>query len=231
MWAVYDEVGSTFAVHAADSAYNAHYDRPAVLALAGDVSGLKVLDAGCGPGFYAEELTQRGAEVVALDASATMIDLARDRLGDRATVLQHDLAEPLPFVDAAFDLVVCALVISYVDDRAAVFAEFARVLRPGGRVVVSTQHPTVDWLHHGGSYFAVEVVEEEWTSLRRAVPSWREPLTAFCAAATDSGLLIERLVEPQPAPSMKERWPDDWARLSTAPGFVILKLLKPPAQR
>ena len=61
MWQVYDQIAEFYERHAAESAYNAHYDRPAVLELVGDVEGLDVLDAGCGPGLYAEELLRRGA--------------------------------------------------------------------------------------------------------------------------------------------------------------------------
>jgi SAM-dependent methyltransferase len=141
--------------------------------------------------------------------------------------MSADLNEPLPFADASFDVIVCALVIHYVDDRAAVLSEFRRVLRPAGRAVVSTSHPTFDWLHHGGSYFDTRVEEEVWGSTGASVRSWREPLTSLCAAVGDAGLLIERLVEPLPASSMQDRWPADSERLSREPGFLILKLLKP----
>lgn len=49
LWSAYDAIGTVYQQHAADSAYNAHYDRPAVLAALGPVSGLRVLDAACGP--------------------------------------------------------------------------------------------------------------------------------------------------------------------------------------
>jgi hypothetical protein len=56
---------------------------------------------------------------------------------------------------------------------------------------------------------------------------WREPLTSLCAAVSDAGFLIERLVEPLPAESMRERWPEHWEKLSRKPGFLILRLAKP----
>jgi 2-polyprenyl-3-methyl-5-hydroxy-6-metoxy-1,4-benzoquinol methylase len=158
----YDEMAAAFEAHAVDSAYNAHYDRPAVLALVGDVRGCRVLDAGCGPGLYAEELVARGAEVVAVDGSEAMVALAKQRLGGTAQVLFADLNKALPFADEQFDLVVCPLVIHHLEDRASTLRQFARVLRPGGRVVLSTQHPTSDWLRKGGSYFDVRQEEDVW---------------------------------------------------------------------
>lgn len=69
--AYHDQAGDVFAAHAADGPHNAYTDRPAMLTLAGDVAGLRILDAGCGGGHYAAELVGRGADVVAVDGSAT----------------------------------------------------------------------------------------------------------------------------------------------------------------
>ena len=226
----YDEMAAAYEEHAVDSAYNAHYDRPAVLAHAGDVGGLRVLDAGCGPGLYTEELVRRGADVVAVDGSDAMVRLAERRVGEAAQVLRADLDAPLPFADEQFDLVVCALVIHHVSDRCATLGEFARVLRRGGRAVLSTHHPTADWLRKGGSYFDVRQEEDVWKVEGRTFPVrfWREPLTSLCAAVADAGFLIERLVEPTPEESMRERSPDDWQKLQREPGFLVLRLVKPP---
>jgi SAM-dependent methyltransferase len=166
---------------------------------------------------------------VALDDSSAMVELARQRLGTRAPVVQADLAEPLPFAASEFDLILCALVIHHLDDREACLREFFRVLRPGGHVVVSTQHPTTDWLRKGGSYFETKEEEDIWHRDGAAyrVRFWREPLTAFCAAVSTAGFLIEQLVEPLPAPTMRERWPEHWQKLQREPGFLVLRLVKP----
>jgi len=149
LWSAYDQMGPDFQRHAEGSAYNAQYDRPAVLAALGPVGGLRVLDAACGPGLYAQELVARGAEVTAFDASKTMVDLASKRMAHQARIDHAVLGEPLPYPDGGFDLDVCALAIHYADDRGAAFAEFCRVLRAGGALVISTQHPTTDWLRKG----------------------------------------------------------------------------------
>ena len=75
LWDAYDQMGLSFQQHAEDSAYNAHYDRPAVLAALGPVRGRQVLDAACGPGLYLRELLERGAAVTAFDP-ATIINEA-----------------------------------------------------------------------------------------------------------------------------------------------------------
>src|SRR3954447_2369295 len=83
---MYEPFAAAFELHAEDSAYNAHYDRPAMLELLGDVRGMRVLDLGCGPGFYAEALADRGALVTAFDASPDLVRRARLRVGSRADV-------------------------------------------------------------------------------------------------------------------------------------------------
>lgn len=222
-----DEFAEDFERHAAGSAYNALYDRPAVLELIGEVAGQRVLDAGCGPGLYAEELVARGAEVVAFDHSPKMVDLARNRLGDGAMVRVHDLTDSLDWLeDESFDAALLALVIHHLDDRIAALRELHRVLRPGARLVVSTVHPTADWLRMGGSYYTIEAIEETW-SRGWSVRYWRLPLTATCAEFTRAGFLIERLVEPRPVPDMAQRFPEDYEKLNREPGFINFRLVKP----
>jgi len=227
---VFDEFAEEYERHAVESAYNAWYDRPAVLELMGEVAGQRVLDAGCGPGFYAEELAGRGAEVVVFDHSPKMVNLARNRLGERAMVRVHDFADPLEWLEGeSFDAALLALVIHHLDDRVAALRELYRVLRPGARLVVSTHHPTADWLRMGGSYFTIEPIEETWSGW--PVRYWRLPLTATCAEFTKAGFLIEQLVEPRPVPEMAERFPEHYQKLNREPGFINFRLVKPSQPR
>jgi ubiquinone/menaquinone biosynthesis C-methylase UbiE len=213
--------------HAATSAHNALYDRPATLELCGDVRDQRVFDAGCGPGLFAEAIIHGGArEVVGVDASPTMVELARERVKERATFRVHDLQLPLDWVESAsFDLVAMTLVIHHLDDRPAALRELHRILRPDGALVVSTHHPTGDWLRHGGSYFDVSLIEETWNTGWN-VHYWRMPLTQVAAEFTDAGFVIERLVEPRPLPEMAEQDPDVYDDLESAPGFIAFRLTK-----
>ncbi len=60
---------------------------------------------------------------------------------------------------------------------------------------------------------------------------WREPLSDLCTAATDAGFLIEKVIEPRPAASMRERYPEDYEKLTKEPGFLLLRLFKPGKPR
>jgi SAM-dependent methyltransferase len=224
----WEDFAEDFERHAEAGAYNALYDRPAVLSLMGDVAGLAILDAGCGPGLYAEELVARGATVIGFDASPEMVRLARRRVGAGADFRVHLLGRPLEWLeDASVDGALLALVIHHVDDRVGALREISRVLRPGGFLVVSTHHPTTDWVRLGGSYFDVEKLDEVWHRGWR-VQYWRQPLSRSCDEFAEAGFLIERLVEPRPHPDMAERFPEYYAKLLREPGFIDFRLRKPP---
>jgi SAM-dependent methyltransferase len=99
-----------------------------------EVSPRRVLEVGCGPGEAAERIAALGAEVVALDSSSRMVELARAR-GVDARV--GDVQE-LPFADASFDCALAAWVLFHVPDLDRALVELHRVLVPGGRLVAVT---------------------------------------------------------------------------------------------
>ncbi|MGU3654518.1 class I SAM-dependent methyltransferase [Mycolicibacterium sp. A43C] len=224
----YDVFADEFLVHAQNGLFNAHYDRPACLGLLGDVTGASILDAACGPGLYAAELTARGARVTGFDHSPRMIELARRR-APTAAFRVHDLGQPLDWLsDASIDTVLFALAMEYVDDKVAALREFHRVLRPGGALVLSRLHPTGDWLRHGGNYFTSRVIEETW-SRGWQVKYWLEPLEKTCEDLHHAGFLIERLVEPRPAPAAAAINRDKYDRLCREPtGFIAIRAVPDP---
>lgn len=113
-------------------------ERRLILDLVGEVRGRGVLDVGCGDGDLAVELSKRGARVVGIDASGSVIEAAeRKATASRVGVdFRVAMAERLPFPDEHFDIVVAVTVLCFVDDAAPVFREMARVLRPGGHLVI-----------------------------------------------------------------------------------------------
>ena len=117
-------------------------EEPHVDRLLGDIRGLTVADIGCGTGRHALRFAGRGARVTAVDFSAGMLAKARAKPGaSEVTWVEHDLTSTLPFGEASFDRVVCALVVDHIRDLRAFFAELRRIARPGASVVVSVMHP------------------------------------------------------------------------------------------
>lgn len=123
-------------------------------------AGKDVLDAACGTGYGSRILSDAGAKsVTGVDISAEAVEATAERLGDRGTALAADLRE-LPLEDDSVDLVVSWETIEHVEDGARVIAEFRRVLRPDGLLLISSPNPDVyppGNEHHVHEYRAAEL--------------------------------------------------------------------------
>jgi arsenite methyltransferase len=124
--------------------------RELVRAALGARPGDRILDVGCGPGFYITELLEavgREGAVVGVDISADMLAVAAKRAAGHGNVEFHEAgAASLPVPDASFERAVCVQVLEYVRDVPAALAEMHRVLRPGGRMLVwDVDWSTVSW--------------------------------------------------------------------------------------
>jgi ubiquinone/menaquinone biosynthesis C-methylase UbiE len=201
----YDSFAEAYSAANEVSLLNAYYERPATLALAGDVAGRRILDAGCGSGPLFAALRDRGAIVTGFDKSAGMLDLARRRLGDGADLQVADLGSPLPFPDGAFDDVIASLVLHYLEDWTAPLAELRRVLRPGGRLIACVDHPLQGHplVRPGADYFATYQYSAETTTSSGqsfVLTFWHRPLPAMISAFSTAGFRIAAIDEPLPAP-------------------------------
>jgi len=177
------------------------------------------LDAACGTGRWSAALAARGHRVLGVDSSPDMLGRARERVpgGDfRLGELQA-----LPVGDDAVDLVVCALALAHVPDLGPVLAEFARVLRPGGHLVISDMHPEV--VARGSN----QPVRDADGRPGRLV-SHRHLVGDYLRAALAVGLQVRRcaepvlpVAEPQPdagpptGPGPWESWP--WGLAALVP--------------
>ncbi|MCZ7436553.1 methyltransferase domain-containing protein [Micromonospora sp. WMMC241] len=199
----YDNFADAYAAENENGLFNAYYERPAMLRLAGDVSGRRILDAGCGSGPLSAALRDRGALVTGFDVSAAMVELARRRLGEDADLHVADLGAPLPFPDAEFDDVVASLVLHYLEDWSGPLAELRRVLKPGGRLILSIIHPAIYAIAYPkADYFAVTKYSEDYVMDGRTVwlTYWHRPLHAVADAFAASGFRIVTISEPPPSP-------------------------------
>ena len=220
----YDVLAEAYTASNETSLFNAYYERPAILALAGDVAGRRILDAGCGSGPLFAALRDRGAIVTGFDSSTGMLDQARRRLGDGADLRVADLGRPLPFPDGAFDDVIASLVLHYLEDWTAPLAELRRVLRPGGRLIASVDHPLQGHplVRPGADYFATyQYSIEPTTPGGLMLVLWHRPLPAMISAFTTAGFRIAAIDEPLPAPGTpRELLPDFLKDKPPGSGFL-----------
>ncbi len=227
----YQELAEHYAARVDTKPHNAYYERPAMVSLWPDLDGKRVLDAGCGPGAYAELLHQRGAVVTSIDISERMLELARKRLGPAADLRLADLTRPLSmFQVAEFDVVNAPLCLDYIEDWRSLFFEFRRILKPGGYFLFSCGHPAFDAEYFATNrYFSVEQVECEWKGfgVKIMMPSYRRSLQEVIMPLIDTGFLLEQILEPLPTEQFRQADPRRYALLMHRPGFLCVKARNP----
>jgi SAM-dependent methyltransferase len=231
----YDSFAEAYVASHETSLVHSYYELPAMLALAGDVVGRRILDVGCGSGPLLKALRDRGAIVTGIDKSAGMLELARRRLGedDPADLQVAELGRLLPFPDDTFDDVTASLVLHYLEDWGPALNELHRVLKPGGRFMVSVNHPFAENLWHSRvglepDYFATYNYVTEWTAGGQSalLRFWSRPLHAMTDAFTAAGFRISAVHEPAVAPDTPaELLPDNLGAGRRFLGFLFFVLL------
>jgi ubiquinone/menaquinone biosynthesis C-methylase UbiE len=210
--------------HADRSLYNARYERPAMLSAIGDVTGLRIIDAGCAAGYYAATLGTSAQSVVALDVSPEMIRIVNEKRLPNVEAHVHDLAEPLTWIDdATIDLVVSSLAMHYLASWKATLREFHRVLVLGGRLVMSTHHPAMtDPIVE--DYFEVQLVHDTWTieGKTREITFYHRPMSLIVNELIEAHFDVRRLIEPK----LESQQNDEERKLATRPWFLILEARK-----
>jgi ubiquinone/menaquinone biosynthesis C-methylase UbiE len=164
-------------------------DEAAVHAILADLRAGIALDAACGTGRHSAHLRARGFEVTGVDANRSMLTIAEAKVPD-CDFRVGDLAA-LPVDDDAVDVVVCSLALTHVERIEPVLGEFARVVRPGGSVVLSDIHPAA--LTFGSvAVFPTGRDQLELHYVRSVV----HPVSEYVQAATATGLVVRACREP-----------------------------------
>ena len=215
---------------------------PYILELLDDVQGKRVLDAGCGGGFYSLWLSENGAKVLGIDGSKEMIKIAKRKASSRmldAEFLIGDISD-LRIKDSTFDLVLSTLVLMDMKELDQAVSELARVTGDGGDIVVSVQHPILtsgDWERESGqklfrkldNHFTERQLGAEREKERRERVSCRyyhRPLQAYTQPLLDRGCVLTHLVEPQPHEVYMEFNPREYEDTRGIPHFIVLRFRK-----
>ena len=174
----------------------------------GDVSGLKVLDLGCGEGRFCRQLSDRGAKVTGFDLTQNLLARGKE-LGGGTDYFRGD-AEVMALRSESFDVAVSYVMMLDVPDYRTCIRETARVLKPGGRLFYSNLQayctctpdgwvkdedgnrlymPIDDYSYEHGSWVA-------WGEIR--IANYHRPLAAYMSAFLEVGFRLLRFEEPLP---------------------------------
>lgn len=188
-----------------------------VVELAEARPGIRLLDLATGTGTIARAAAERGASVVAIDASAGMLEVAR-RLSP-ALELRLGNACALPFSDGEFDVVTCGLSISHFEERGKALAEVLRVLRPGGTFVASawaggSSLPTRAVAEILDRYTAADdnLDEETWSTAHEGTDVLRK--AGFTGISVESESYRGEFADARDALAWATAWPIAAARLA-----------------
>ncbi len=228
--------------------YRSEFHGPALLDVCGPVGGLRVLDLGCGQGYFSRLMAESGAQVIGVDLSEQMVRCAKRheaRLGSGVEFHALDAAEVATrWPSGHFDLATACVSFQDMADAVASARATSRVLKAGGRLVFSIPHPATctpyrEWEHDGsGVKMALKVdryfdsgprvlrwnmarLKEHWDT-----PYWHRTIEEWTDILLDAGFLIRRLHEPRPSNDAVRKVPslEDALRL---PSFLIFDAIRP----
>jgi ubiquinone/menaquinone biosynthesis C-methylase UbiE len=205
----------------------------------GDVSGIRVIDLGCGEGRFGRMLAERGAEVVGIDFMPLFVEHANAHRVGSETCLVGDMSDLSRFEDASFDLAVSYVTLVDVRDFRPVVREAYRMLRPGGRFVIANLQPMATagngWLkdeqrnklHFKLDNYFDEGGPREMPMCGGVVINYHHSLSAYINSFLEAGFRLQGIREPMPSPEQLERFPELSDNLRVA--YFIIYLLRKDA--
>ncbi|MEM8664457.1 MAG: class I SAM-dependent methyltransferase [Pseudomonadota bacterium] len=198
----------------------------------------RALDVGCGEGRFCRKLTARGIAATGVDTGQRLIAEARRRDPAGRYIIGDACALPLPA--HSVDLVVSYLALIDIDDAETAIAEMARVLAPGGTLLlanlnsIATANPHHGWIEADGEkifpidhYLTPRREWVGWKSIR--IANWHRPLCAYMHAFLAAGLTLTHFDEPEPESASELAGGDAEraARYRRVPWFVLMEWQKP----
>jgi len=226
----YDSIAAEYISSADKKPFTTYYERPFIIKNLPSVQGRKVLDLGCATGFYSKYCSERGADVISVDASKKMIEHTLEVCDNKIAGYVHDISKPFRFVDAnSIDVIICSLVLHYLESWDKTLEEFHRMLVPGGKCIISTHHPINDFTHFNKeNYFNKSLIEDEWSGFGEPlkVMYFVRPLNEYIQPMVSSNLTLLEIAEPEPDHSLKGIDREMYKRLKTRPAFLFFILEK-----
>lgn len=223
--------------------FHNHLVYPSLLKVLGSVDGVRALDLGCGSGASSRLLAKHGADVTGIDASKSLIDLAREREQRNPRGVRYDVTDAADlsiFDDASFDVVVANMSLMDIADAKSTIREVSRILRPSGRFVATLFHPCFQ--PPDSSSWVIEVADK-WTQIGRKVWRYRDEyetrgpifidppvesaqyhrsLSWYITMLIEAGMVVDAFDEPLPDATWEADEPDSYARHAAVPVIATL---------
>lgn len=227
-------------LRAAPGNANDLFEIPALFSLLPDLRDKDVLDLGCGGGEHCREYARRGArQVVGIDISEKMLAVARAANAAPCVTYRRLPLEELAQLAGQFDVVTSSLAFHYVADFAGLLANVHALLKAGGLLIFSQEHPLCT-CHAGGDRWTKDAsghklhlnladygVEGErvvsW--LVDGVQKYHRTFSTIVNDLVAAGFAIEKMLEPLPTAALLEKWPQH-ADLRHKPDFLLVRARK-----
>ena len=227
----YEKLAEAFSKLAPSKAENAYIEQPAMRNAIGNVRGMKIFEAGCGPGILAEYLVHEGAKVVGFDVSPKMIEQAKKRVPQNATFFVADMTKALPIEqDGQYDMEVASLSIDYIRDWTVPLSEFHRLLKPNGKFIFTIQHPLGSWnWYRPECAFGVQLVESSWKAFTEepvVVPDYYRSFEEVINPVLSAGFRILKIEDCKPIDALRSLDPFKFGKYSKLPTFMCLVVQK-----
>ncbi len=216
--------------------YNEYLEMPTTLKLLGSVKNKKILDLGCGPGFYAKILTKKGAKVKGIDISLELLKIAQKE--NPNLEFKKGTAEKLPYKNSEFDIVLATLIMDHLKDWNNTLSEIKRVLKKNGIFIFSIKNPVTMCLVKEKWFFKTFRQIKNYFSEDWRMAQWKGKGVSAEGAHHHKtyGTIIRYLLkngfeildyeDTKPLKSAEKFFPREYKKTLNAPHFCVWKVRK-----
>lgn len=234
--------------------YHAYYEKPALRSLLSNLTGLSIMSFGCGSGadlYLAKE--QNPAKIIGVDPSAELLKIAKKNHPDVQFI--HATADEIDLPGESLDVIYSSLVMHYIEDWVSVMKKLKTLLKPGGVLIFSCAHPVESATNYGqvendykyallgrkthlstdeqqifGSYLGQNgsgIIKKNGQLGNIEIEIYHRSFSRMTSDINESGLQIQKILEPLPLPKMETVDKKAYDRVSHIPVFILFRLIKP----